>query len=844
MIFVLPAEDKKTNQSNQPKADMQTYKSSVKPLLEKYCFECHGPKKSKGELRLDTLNPDLLNGDDAEKWREVLDAIIVEDMPPKKASQPTGLERNTIVNWFSGEFKKAVESSTKSKTHTSFRRMTRYEHEFTLSDLIGVPVNVEEDLPEDLYSKEGFLNNSGSLFFSPSQIQAYQKIAFEALNKAIFHGPRPESKWYSVSVKRPENPKGRFTGLSMSSSSTKPAVPNPHAGVGMYSSKRGGLSLNMGVNLPDNGIVRVRMRITKTKPGKSILIVKFGYWGSHTRFDDEEVAKFVVDGPVGKPTFYEFYMNLRDVPRNPYRKFDNNAIEAKGIKKYEEFYVADMSPDSVKMGKAVSSKKGFLPVVKEKKKKPSKKGAADKKSNKKPKVKSKKDVAQPSSFSMDYMEVQTNVYDEWPPVTHKNIFISSANSSNKNVYAREVIANFMARAYCRPIEKSEIEEIYTLYEMILKDKGSFEEAIVKTLSVILSLPEFVYLFEDDSATGSDLVNYKLASRLSYFLWCSLPDNELLKLAKAGTLTDSKVLSAQVKRMLADPKSKRFSDQYAYQWLDVDKLKALCVDTKIHTKFNDSLKKSMAMEPLHFFNEVLKNNMSILTFIDSDFAMLDSKLSAHYGIKGFNGNGFQKIKISPDRHRGGVLTQASFLAGASDGVDSHPIKRGLWLLERILGDTPPPPPGNVQALDEDDPSLVGLTLKKKLEQHRDREACRDCHNKIDPWGVVFENYSAVGAWRTSITRDKIKKTNVDSSVILSDDTSLKGIEDLKKHLLTEKKDKFTRSFVDKMCSYVMGRTLGYADREHVDNIYSKFKESDYKLSDLLHIIVLSDFFKSK
>jgi len=805
----------KESSSSYRTADMTTYKSKVEPILKKFCYDCHGPKKAKADLRLDTLNPNLLEGEDAEKWQEVLDAISVGDMPPEKKEQLSTAQRHVVTEWMSSELKKATEVKWQSQKHTSFRRMTKYEYAYTLQDLLGVSVDIKDNMAEELYSPEGFQNNSKLLFVSPSQFDAYQAISLEALKRSIFPGDQPKQFWYSIPVRYPEPlPKPRFNVLSLVKSEEKPKIPSIDSGVSIpfdyrFGGRENDFMFNLGQDLPDTGIVRVRMRVTKTSEGKKHprIRVKFGWWATHSKTEEMIVAKIDVDSPNGKPTFYEFNIDLAQVPRNPFRKMSDKDPRGHRMHKYEKIYTANID-SSLTTGSRSTPK----------------------------------DIA---TFNIDYIEMSPPLYEKWPPHSHSNIFITSKNSANKPVYAKEIIKSFMTKAYRRPVENDELNRAYVLYEKIEKNKKSFQDSILKVLSIILSYPEFVYLVEDKSSgKGNDVSDYELASRLSYFIWCSMPDDELLNLAKSKKLNNPSVLSKQLKRMLNDSKAKRFSEKFSFQWLGLEQLKLLCVDKKTHSSYDNGLKEAIAEEPFHFFNEVLNKNMSILTFINSDFVMVNARLARHYGIKDVYSHDFHRVKIEEKHHRGGVLGQAAFLSAASDGKDSHPIKRGMWLLERILDDSPPPPPASAPAIDDEDPSLVGLTLKQKLEVHRSREVCMDCHKKIDPWGVVFENYSAIGGWREKVTRRGIKSVNVDSSVTLTDGNKLKGIKDLQTYLLTHKKDKFVKGFIHKMCSYALGRSLGYGDREEVDLIYDQFKKANYKLADLVGLIVTSELFRTK
>ncbi|MFO0803407.1 MAG: DUF1592 domain-containing protein [Gemmataceae bacterium] len=306
--------------------------------------------------------------------------------------------------------------------------------------------------------------------------------------------------------------------------------------------------------------------------------------------------------------------------------------------------------------------------------------------------------------------------------------------------------------------REELDRFMALFAKYRAEFSTFEDAMVETLAVALAAPEFLYLTQRASADGksspSRISEFELASRLSIFLWSSIPDDDLLKLAEVGALRKPEVLADQVKRMLADPRSKRFSQNFVEQWLGLDGLNNV---THIPA---GSLRDALHEEPIAFFEEVLARNSSIMDFIHSDYVVVNERLAAHYGIPKVYGPHFRKVTITLQQNRGGLLTCAATLAMNSDGKDSHPLKRGVWMLKRILHDPPPPPPPDVPEVDLTNPEILKLTLKERIADHRNKPACASCHSRIDPWGISFENYDALGVFRTHI-----KNKPVDASSVL-------------------------------------------------------------------------------
>jgi hypothetical protein len=366
---------------------------------------------------------------------------------------------------------------------------------------------------------------------------------------------------------------------------------------------------------------------------------------------------------------------------------------------------------------------------------------------------------------------------------------------------------------------------------------TFEEAMQEVLATVLAHPEFLYLTQQTAGNAKGaptrISDQELTSRLSVFLWSSIPDDELQKLAEQGKLREPKILATQVRRMLADPRAKRFTRHFVEQWLGLDDL-----DNRTHIT-DDSLTEAMKEEPVAFFKEVLKNNHSIMDFIHSDYVMVNERLANHYGIRNIYGYQFRKTPIEIKQNRGGLLTGAAVLAMNSDGKDSHPLKRGVWMLERILNDPPPPPPPNVPEVDLADPEIQKMTLKERISDHRNDPACYSCHARIDPWGIAFENYDASGSYRT-----RINNKLVDASAELFNKEPLAGMDGLKRYLLKERQDQFARAMVHKMSAYALGRPLSFADLAEIEVLTAGFRKNGDRLGDLVHLLIQSSIFNGK
>jgi hypothetical protein len=452
--------------------------------------------------------------------------------------------------------------------------------------------------------------------------------------------------------------------------------------------------------------------------------------------------------------------------------------------------------------------------------------------------------ASQGDVQIDYVEVAAPVYDQWPPESHERIFFDSENRKNEPVYAREVLTAFMSRVWRRSVTAEEVDQKIKLYHAMREECDSLEEAMVEVLATVLSSPNFLYIIRDGAAgepgeqARPQLSAHELTTRLSMFLWCSVPDARLLELAGSGQLSNSDVLAGQVRRMLADPRSQRFSKNFVHQWLDMQLLDFLNIDKHV-PHFDPRLKEAMQHEPIALFHEILQNDESVLNFIHADYTMANERLALHYGFPGIYGNHFRRVRLDLNHTRGGLLTQAGLLAMNSDGTDSHPLKRGIWLLESLLNDPPPPPPPAVPEIDLADPEIAKLTLKERIEDHRNHAACMSCHAKIDPWGIAFENYDAVGRWR-----DQIKGKPVDATSLLFNNQKLNGMDGLKRFLLENRQDQFVRAMVHKMTTYALGRPLTFADHSRVDGITADVRKRGDGLATMILLVATSELFQSK
>ncbi|MCC9604400.1 DUF1592 domain-containing protein [Blastopirellula sp. JC732] len=424
------------------------------------------------------------------------------------------------------------------------------------------------------------------------------------------------------------------------------------------------------------------------------------------------------------------------------------------------------------------------------------------------------------------------------PESHRQIFVAYPGDEGITfeVAARRNLTRFASRAYRRPVTADEINRLYTLVAAAQADGANFEESVREGIIAILCSPNFLFRVEVDEAQGPvrQLTEYELAARLSYFLWSSAPDQELLTLAYEGKLRSQ--LDQQIERMMKSPKSTALVENFAGQWLQLRNLESAKPNIRQFRSFTPQLAKSMRRETELFFESIVREDRSILDLIGADYTYLDESLAKHYGVKDVNGEEFRKVSLG-DKGRGGILTHASILTVTSNPTRTSPVKRGKWVLENVLGTPPPDPPADVPTL-EGQKELKG-TLRERMAQHMANPSCASCHARMDPIGFALENFDAVGAFR-----DKDEGQKIDASGELPGGIKFDGAKGLRQLILTEHRDEFVRTFSEKMLTYALGRGVEYYDMCAVDAIQDELERNDYRFSALVKAIVHSDPFQKR
>jgi hypothetical protein len=425
------------------------------------------------------------------------------------------------------------------------------------------------------------------------------------------------------------------------------------------------------------------------------------------------------------------------------------------------------------------------------------------------------------------------------PDSHRKIFFVKPNEQTAaEEAARRVLDRFASRAFRRPATSDEVARLGKIAKLAREQGDSFEQSIQLAVQAVLVSPHFLFRVEADPPAGKswrELTDYELATRLAYFLWSSMPDQELLESAERGELRSPDKMEGQVRRMLEDSKSQALVENFASQWLQLRKFDEMTISRRHFPSFSSQLRSDMRQETILFFGNLLRDDRSLLELLNAEYSFLNERLARHYGVPDVSGSEFRRVSlVGTDRI--GLLSQGSVLTVTSNPTRTSPVKRGKWILDNILGEPPPPPPPNVPELKDDDDRLTG-TLRQRMEQHRANPSCSVCHQRMDSLGFALENFDAVGAWRT-----KDGKFPIDSLGELPSGEKFSGPRELTKLLLDTKQDSFVRCVTEKMLIYALGRGIEYYDKCAVDKITEALAKNDNRFSTLVLEIVKSEPFQ--
>jgi hypothetical protein len=828
-------------------ADWAEFHDTVQPFLIAHCISCHGDDMPEGEVSLNHFDDAASLERGTPALDKMLNMLRSRKMPPKDEPRPSEDEYHQVIAWLNAYTTQVELAAPSNPGHVTLRRLNRAEYNNTIHDLLGIDLNPADAFPVD-EAGYGFDNNGDVLSMAPVLMEKYLNAATISLDKDILVEPAlppPLKRWTDVATLDGTVPK---------------SDPNAHSNDGGPFNR----SMPNGRVFPYGG--EIYGDYVFPKSGTYIFRLRgYGTQGAATKQRPSVVFK--IDGQTADRPF-----NVQDDQRNT-SVYSTKAVSvAAGAHRItlaflngatRDEYAAAMAPKPPTTGPAAGA---AIAANTQTPDPPAARPAPATAPSANPAVAGGQrggargaggangrgggpppPVLSPTgkpTLGVVYFEVEgpQEVSLDRMPDSYRKIFVALPSATvPKAQAARQIITNFATRAYRRPVLPSEVDRLMAYWSQIDKSGETFDRSIDAALQPVLVSPNFLYRVEadpgpDDPGGVRTLNEYELASRLSYFLWSSMPDDELFKLADQGKLRAN--LPAQVKRMLADPKSFALVENFAGQWLQLRQMANVVPDPARFPDFNESLRADMLKETQLFFSAIVTEDRSVLDFIDADFTFLNERLAKHYGMTGVTGDQFRRVALAGGQ-RGGLITQASILTITSYSNRTSPVQRGKWVLENLLDEAPPPPPPDVPKLAETAQAELTGTLRQRMEQHRTNPNCVSCHAQMDPIGFGLENFDAVGAWRVN----DINNVIIDASGTLPDGTTFVGAPGLKKILLAQK-DQFCRCLADRMMTFALGRGMESYDKPMIDRIGAGLKDNDYKFSALVMQVVESDAFQKR
>ncbi|HEY3132049.1 MAG TPA: DUF1592 domain-containing protein [Acidobacteriota bacterium] len=806
LIYLAVAASERPGQSPQNPA---IFGKSIQPFFSENCYQCHDAKLKTSNLNLEAYQNAASLTQDREKSERILYKLRTGLMPPKGVSRPDEAAIKAVTDWIEQELEAADRLIKPDPGRVTAHRLNRSEYNNTVRDLLGVDLRLADDFPQD-DSGYGFDNIGDVLSLSPVLMEKYLAAAEKIARTAVF-GAEPLKP---TLVRRP-SPERRIV------SSTTPLFDYDLTGLSLPN------ALHVTHRFPVDGEYIIRVVLGGVRPAGSEPL-EIGLW-----LDGHQVQVQKFD-PAGIASFSEDRQDFAGM-RQEFRArvaAGDHWMAASLLHLYEGLPAAYGGPNPSK--KPPPPPPEFKPPphlppqrIEELRKKfearRSEKVAANE--------------ARISSLEVAGPYSQT----KGPPAgSPKKILVCGHLDGHHQLgCARTIVTDLARRAYRRPVTPQEVDQLVKLVSTAQLEGDSFEEGLCVALEAMLVSPHFLFRIEKDSPTPTatsieashPVSQHELASRLSYFLWSSMPDDELLACADRGILRQPAVLEAQVRRLLQDPKSRALAENFAGQWLELRKLESAKRDRQRFPEFDEYLRMSMRRETELFFDSIVREDRSILDFIDGNYTFLNDRLAKFYQIPGVKGAEFRKVLLTDNAQRGGVFTQASVLTVSSYATRTSPVLRGKWILDNILNDPPPPPLPDVPNLDE---AKIGTSasLRQQLEQHRKNSTCAACHGRMDPLGFGLENFDAIGAWRTQDGTFPI-----DASGTLPDGRSFQGPQELKA-IVKAQRDAFAECLTGKLLTYALGRGLERYDKPTVKKIARGAAANNYRFSSLVLEIVKS------
>ena len=810
-------------------ADPAGFERLVQPFFNQHCLSCHDGDTESGEVRVDTLAADFRSLPEAGRWIEVMDQMNLGQMPPDGEPRPDVEQLREVTSWIASELRHAERTRRSAGGRVVLRRFNRAEYANTIRDLLSIDFlpgeSPRELLPPD-GTAEGFDKVSTALMLDPSLLEKYFEAAQMVAAKAIVDGP-PEFATEVMRYELEETANNRAIRYLC----TKPGIICRETDLALMegSTRSFGVMKYPGTRdeIPVKGMYRIQVRAwaddaDPTEP----VVMRFSQ--GHPQEDQRLLLETEV---TDQPQVYEVV-----VPRDPKcGEYNVSIVNGSGFGTVSRVGL-QLRDQQQQAGKA----KDFERVMRLQSRQQME-GLTQGRPNPE-----SADVDQLPKLVVDWIQCEGPLYDQWPPASHQRLLFRGEDAEPNRDYIEAIFYRFMSRAFRRRATEPEVRQVADFVQSEVAAGESFHDAIRAGIVAVLCSPKFLYLTEpSDSDQPRPLNDWEIASRLSYFLWSSMPDDDLFRLANQGRLRNRQVLIEQVDRMIADQKSKGFVDGFGAQWLRTSEFKTFTPDKYLYKGYDEKLGDAMVGQAKAFFAEVLRSDASALSFIDSDWTMLNERLAEFYGIDGVSSEEFERVSLAAHPRRGGLLGMAGVAMLGSDGNRTKPVHRGVYIREVLFNDPPDPPPPNAG---EVEPNIKGqnLTVRERLIQHQQIESCAACHRGIDGYGLAMENFNVIGAWRDRQDGENFRGDRtppIDPSGTLPNGQRFETFDEFKV-LLLEQKERFARGLSEKMLVYALGRPVEPSDRGLIDRLSAEMAANDYTLGSLIRGIVTSKAFLTK
>lgn len=800
-------------------------------LIEEACLECHDEDVQKGNLRLDELLPLEQQPESIHTWLKIYDQVEAGEMPPKKkAFQPK--EQQNFLKILGKELTQFDQSQKSKEGRVVFRRLSSTEYEYIMRDLFHLPhLMVKHYLPGDS-TYHGIENVAATQQIAYNQIAQYLEAAEMSLQAALNLKQKPESQTKRLYGSNLGASRKAFFKAYKLVDKKLVLAKEPELSQGPWDL----------FNTPkEPGYYKIRFRAHSAQLSNDILV------SDPKEIDPSELMPGKTQQSVTLGVSLGRYLETFDI--SPQAQTYECTVWLHG----QERLSLQCNDLPLRITRFNTSRKNLIW----------------------------------DAVALDWFEIEGPIVSQWPQKGHqqlfgelpikkyskkakgqapRNTFLGTGeerdqqrtnyfiDSKNPIQDSYKLLSDFMPKAYRRPVAENEIQEVHALVKNALKEEICFHDAMLIAYKAILTSPDFLYLQENPGKLNS----HQLATRLSLYIWRSLPDQRLTQLANSNKLNDPEVLGSEINRMLKDPKAQRLIDDFTTQWLDLDSIYATTPDKTLYPEYHEDqlLVESFVKETKLYLREIFKHNLPVSTIIDSNFAFLNERLARHYNLPKVQGSQLQKVKLPKNTIRGGLITQGSMMKITANGFTTSPIKRGIWLTERILGTPPPPPPPDAGSIE---PDIRGAkTIREILEKHREVETCASCHQEIDPPGFALENLDIMGAFRTQYRSiDKGKKSTIQNGLFRYDiklgqkidasgeflGKSFTGINTFK-GILKQNVRKVAKNILERLITQATGAAPTFSDRKIIEKLLDQTKEDNYRIRSLITSIIQTPIFLEK